>query len=301
MSAHPRWRRLALSGAGLVVGLLLVFAWLTQPQTLERGALPAHEPVAANGERLFHAGGCASCHGERLEGGLKLATAFGVFRVPNITPDRAAGIGAWRDRDFVNAMRFGVSPEGRHYYPAFPYTSYTRMSLPDLLDLKAYIDSFPAVSERIAGHDLEFPWTVRRGIGVWKRLYLDDAPVLPVAGGDPALEQGRYLVESVGHCGECHTPRDRFGGLRREQWLAGAPSLDGEGRAPNITPHADGLAEWSQRDIVRYLKTGFTPEYDTVGGSMTKVQENIARLPDSDRAAIAAWLKAVPPLPDPSG
>jgi len=290
-----------LSGAGVAMGLLLVFAWLTQPQTLEPGALPAHEPDAANGERLFHAGGCASCHGERLEGGLELATAFGVFRVPNITPDPAAGIGAWRDLDFVNAMRFGVSPEGKHYYPAFPYTSYTRMSLPDLLDLKAYIDSYPAVNARIGEHDLGAPWSFRRGIGLWKRLYLNHDPVLQLTGNDAVLERGRYLVESVGHCAECHTPRDRFGGLRREQWLAGAPSLDGEGRVPNITPHADGLAVWSERDIVRYLKSGFTPEYDTVGGSMTKVQENIARLPDSERAAIAAYLKLVPPVPNPSG
>lgn len=290
-----------LSGAGAAMALLLAVAWLTRPQTLEYAALPSHEPDAANGERLFHAGGCASCHGENLEGGLQLATAFGVFRVPNISPDPEVGIGAWGELDFVNAMRFGVSPEGRHYYPAFPYASYTRMALSDLLDLKAYLDSFPAVSVRIAGHELDFPWSIRRGIGLWKRLYLDDDPVLQFAGDDAVLERGRYLVESVGHCGECHTARDRFGGLRQEQWLAGAPSLDGEGRAPNITPHADGLAEWSQRDIVRYLKSGFTPEYDTVGGSMTKVQENIARLPDSDRAAIAAYLKAVPPVPDPSG
>ena len=301
MSARPRWRRWAFSAAGLGIASLLVFAWLTRPQTLEHAALPAHEPDAARGERLFHAGGCASCHGESLEGGLELATAFGVFRVPNISPDPEAGIGSWRDLDFVNAMRFGVSPEGKHYYPAFPYTSYTRMALSDLLDLKAYIDELPAVNVRIPGHDLGFPWNIRRGIGLWKRLYLSDDPVLQFAGDDAELERGRYLVESVGHCGECHTPRNRFGGLRRAQWLAGAPSLDDEGRAPNITPHADGLAEWSQRDIIRYLKSGFTPEYDTVGGSIAKVQEKIARLPDSDRAAIAAYLKALPPVPDPSG
>jgi mono/diheme cytochrome c family protein len=118
---------------------------------------------------------------------------------------------------------------------------------------------------------------------------------------DSVLERGRYLVEAVGHCAECHTARDPFGGPRRSHWLAGGASPDGEGRVPNITPHADGLAAWSERDIERYLKSGFTPEYDTVGGSMTQVQENLARLPDSDRTAIATYLKAVAPLPDPSG
>jgi mono/diheme cytochrome c family protein len=124
--------------------------------------------------------------------------------------------------------------------------------------------------------------------------------VIPIRSGDPQLERGRYLVESAGHCAECHTSRDRFGGLRIADWLAGAPSLDGEGRVPNITPHRDGLADWSERDIVRYLKSGFTPDYDTVGGSMTEVQENLAQLPDDDLAAIAAYLKAIPPLPNPS-
>jgi len=225
-------------------------------------------------------------------------TPFGTFRVPNISPDPVAGIGAWRELDFINAMRSGVSPDGRHYYPAFPYTSYTRMNLPDLLDLKAYLDSFDPVDAIVPDHDLDFPWNLRRAIGLWKLLYLDARPVLAKATGDPLLEQGRYLVESVGHCAECHTPRDWLGGLRRGYWLAGAPSLDGEGRVPNITPSEDGLAGWSDRDIVRYLTSGFTPDYDTVGGSMAKVQENLALLPDSDRAAIAAYLKAVPPLPD---
>ena len=282
--------------------LLLVVAgwWLTRPQRIEPGNLPAHKPNTANGERLFHAGGCGSCHGERLEGGLEIVTAFGTFRVPNISPDPRAGIGEWSDLDFVNAMKSGVSPEGGHYYPAFPYTSYARMGLRDLLDLKAWLDSYEPVAEAVPGHDVGFPWNVRRGIGLWKRLFFDTEPVVSLPDGDDRLQRGRYLVEAVGHCAECHTPRNPIGGLRLQHWLAGGANPDGEGRVPNITPHPDGLAEWSERDIVRYLKSGFTPDYDTVGGSMAEVQENLARLPDADLEAIAAYLKAVPSLPDPA-
>ena len=291
----------ALLIAGLLILLVAAFAWLTRPQLLSAADLPRHEPDSANGERLFHAGGCASCHGAGLEGGLEIATGFGTFRVPNISPDPVAGIGSWTTLQFVNAMQRGVSPRGEHYYPAFPYTSYARMRLADLIDLKSHLDSFAPVPDSVSGHELGFPWNIRRGIGLWKTRYLDADAVLSVPAGNEVLERGRYLVEAVGHCAECHTARDPFGGLQRSHWLAGGASPDGEGHVPNITPHADGLAEWSERDIERYLKSGFTPDYDTVGGSMTQVQENLARLPDSDRAAITAYLKAIAPLPDPTG
>jgi len=294
-------RRVRTLLTGLAITLVaagVVLAWLSRPTALPSEAIQPHSPDLANGERLFHAGGCASCHGERLEGGLELETAAGVFRAPNISPDPGAGIGGWSDLDFVNAMKRGVSPDGRHYYPAFPYTAYTRMTVPDLLDLKAWLGTFQPVTKAAPGHGLRFPWNLRRGLGLWKRLYVDDAPVVALPSTDPALERGRYLVEAVGHCGECHTPRDRWFGPERTRWLAGAASLEGDGRVPNITPHEEGLAEWSLQDLERYFRSGFTPEYDTVGGSMVDVQENLARLGDADRAAIAAYLKAVPPQPD---
>lgn len=287
-------KRAALVLLAAAVALALLAWWLSRPQPLAAAALPSHEPDPLNGEVLFHAGGCASCHGADLAGGLELATAFGTFRVPNITPDAQSGIGGWNDLDFVNAMKRGVSPEGRHYYPAFPYASYTQMTLPDLLDLKAYLDTFVPVGREVASHDLQFPWSLRRGLGLWKRLYLDDSPVLPDTEGDAALERGRYLVEAVGHCAECHTPRGRLGGLDRLRWLAGGASPEGEGKVPNITPHEQGLADWSAKDIERYLRSGFTPDYDMVGGAMVDVQENLARLGDADRAAIAAYLKSIP-------
>lgn len=288
MRRAPAWLALALA---VIAGL---FAWLTRPQPLGPGDLPDHQPDPANGEIVFHAGGCASCHGDRLEGGLELHTPYGIFRAPNISPDAASGIGGWSALEFVNAVVRGVAPDGRHYYPAFPYTSYVRMALRDAIDLKAYIDTLQPVAGAAAGHDLGFPWSIRRGIGLWKRLYLSAAPVIEFGAGNPALERGRYLVEGIGHCGECHTPRDRFGGLDTSRWLAGGPSLEGEGQVPDITPGGGELRSWKARDIVYYLKSGFTPDFDTVGGSMVKVQENLSRLPEHDLEAIAAYLQAVP-------
>ena len=294
-------RRLAIVLGGMAL-LLLVTLLVTRPTGLPPGSLPAHAADTSNGERLFHAGGCVSCHASPgieskapvLGGGLGLNTPFGVFRVPNISPDKVHGIGNWTTLDFVNAMHLGVSPDNRHFYPAFPYTSYTHMSFEDLMDLKAYLDTLPAAQTPNQHHELKFPWSIRAGIGLWKLLNLDSTPVVPVPDDDATLVRGRYLVEGPGHCGECHTPRNWSGGLDRSRWLAGAPNPDGEGVVPDITPDKEGLAAWSQSDIEYYLKSGFTPDFDTVGGSMVEVQENMALLTAEDRAAIAAYLKAVP-------
>jgi mono/diheme cytochrome c family protein len=285
---------------GLCAAIVLLGWFLTRPETIDPVELQGVLPGAANGERLFHAGGCGACHGEDLGGGLALESDFGTFYAPNISTDETAGIGGWTTLDLANAMLRGTSPDGRHYYPAFPYTSYTRMSVQDVADLKAYLDTFVSVNRPSMEHDIAFPWNMRRGIGIWKRRYMDSNPVVAVNSEDPVLLRGRYLVEAIGHCGECHTTRDAFGGLEPTLWLAGAPSVDGEGRVPNITPHADGLADWSANDIAYYLASGFTPDFDTVGGSMVEVQENLARLPDADRAAIAAYLKFIPPKAGPA-
>jgi mono/diheme cytochrome c family protein len=291
--------------------VLAALAWFaTAPEPLAAAQLPAHEPDVANGERVFYAGGCASCHaapeakGEdklKLAGGLELNTPFGVFRVPNISPD-PTGIGGWSTLDFVNAVTRGVSPGGAHYYPAFPYPSYARMRLEDAIDLKAFIDTLPPVANEVAGHELGFPYSIRRGVGLWKRLYLPTGPAVTLANPSDAVQRGQYLVEALGHCGECHTSRDAMGGLKLDLWLAGAPNpeLRGERRGviPNITPHEEGIGSWSESEIVDVLKTGFKPDFDTLGGRMAAVQENLAHLPDEDLQAIAAYLKAIPPLPD---
>jgi mono/diheme cytochrome c family protein len=276
----------------------------TRPASLPDGALPRQNADISNGERIFHAGGCASCHSSTAEvsepailgGGLTMVTPFGKFRVPNISPHPERGIGNWTTLDFANAMLLGTSPDGRHYYPAFPYASYSRMSIGDVIDLKAFLDTLPAVDDQSEDHSLKFPWSIRIGIGLWKLINLDPAFVSPVAAGDQQLMLGRYLVEGPGHCAECHTPRNWSGGLDASHWLAGAPNPDGEGKVPNITPSESGLADWSEGDIEYYLASGFTPDFDTVGSSMVKVQENMARLSKEDRAAIAAYLKGIQPL-----
>lgn len=292
----------------VTVAALAAAWWLTTPQTVSSSELPPHEADPVAGERMFWAGGCASCHaspvdGKRargddkllLGGGLELDTPYGVFRVPNISSHAQDGIGAWTAADFVNAMQRGVSPDGRHYYPSFPYTSYARMPVEDVMDLKAFIDTLPAVEGRVAPHSLGFPWSIRRGIGAWKRRYLDTDPIA-MRESPTLIERGRLLVEGAGHCGECHTPRDRFGGLLRDRWLAGAPNPEGKGRIPNITPGGANISGWSAADIAYYLETGFTPEFDTAGGSMVAVQENMSMLRDEDRAAIAAYLRSLPAL-----
>lgn len=288
--------------------LLLAAWWVTAPATVSEEDLPDHSPDAIAGERFFWAGGCASCHatpvdGKRakgpdkllLGGGMELESPYGVFRVPNISP-HDDGIGGWTPLDFVNAMQHGVSPDGKHYYPSFPYGSYAKAVITDILDLKAYMDTLPEVSGRIDDHALEFPWSIRRGLGAWKRLYLNAQPVRISDSPDSLIEHGRALVEGLGHCGECHTSRGRLGGLQVGRWLAGAPNPEGKGNIPNITPAGENIASWSARDIAYYLESGFTPDFDTVGGSMVAVQENMAHLTSMDREAIAMYLKSVPEI-----
>ncbi|WP_339848583.1 cytochrome c [uncultured Nisaea sp.] len=276
--------------------------FLTEPGTESEGALPNVAGDAERGRAIFTIGGCVSCHaapdakGEQklvLTGGRSFVTEFGTFYAPNISPDPEAGIGTWRAVDFVNAMKHGVSPDGRHYYPAFPYTSYARIKIEDLLDLWAYMKSLPASPQANTPHAVGFPFSIRRGLGLWKRLYLDPAPVMQV-GAD--LERGRYLVEGPGHCGECHTPRSAIGGPDLSRWLSGAPNPDGEGTIPNLTPAGGDIGSWSEADIAEYLKSGFTPDFDTAGGSMAEVVENTGLLSDEDRRAIARYLKAIPPV-----
>ncbi|MGE0501487.1 MAG: cytochrome c [Rhizobiaceae bacterium] len=300
-----------LLGAAIVVGGAGVIAgwFLTAPDPLAADEIPVvTEGAAARGERTFWAGGCSSCHAQpksegdarlRLAGGLELNTPFGTFVAPNISTDREDGIGGWSIENFANAMLRGVSPGVSHYYPAFPYSSYARMEPSDIADLYAFMQTLPAVDGKAPDHALGFPFNIRRGVGMWKLLNLSSAPVVALAdGASPAVRNGRYIVEGPGHCGECHTPRDFMGGLKKAAWLSGAAAAEGSGTVPNITPGEDGIGAWSEDEIVEFLTTGFTPEFDSAGGAMADVVANMAMLPDEDRAAIAAYLKAVPALPD---
>ena len=275
--------------------------WLSRPDPLPDAAFAGLKGEAGRGEQLFWAAGCASCHGApgaegdeklQLAGGQPLVSPFGTFVSPNISTDPVAGIGGWSVADLGNAMLRGVSPDGRHYYPSFPYPSYARMSLQDIADLKVYLDTLPPSDTASRPHDLGFPFTLRRGIGLWKRLYLDaDQPVLNLPADDAVLARGQYLVEGPAHCGECHTPRDAFGGMDLTRWMAGGPNPSGEGRIPSLLP---GDLGWAAEDIAYYLETGFTPEFDSVGGHMASVVSNMAKLPAADRQAIAAYVAALP-------
>lgn len=290
----------AVAAAAVLAG-----GWaLTLPRPLGEGALPADwtpaDADAANGARLFALGGCIGCHaapdaeGETrrvLSGGRRFETGFGTFLAPNVSPHPEAGIGGWSARDFASAMLRGVSPDGAHYYPAFPWTSYSRMSVDDVLDLWAHLRTLPADPTPSAPHEIGFPWNLRAGIGLWKALNLHPEPV--ISGLSGAAERGRVLSEGVGHCAECHTPRGPLGGAELDRWMAGGPNPDGPGKIPNVTPAA---LTWSASDIAYYLETGFTPDFDSVGGSMVEVVRGTSQLTPGDREAIAAYLKALPPV-----
>ena len=290
--------------AALLVGAAS-FWLLTEPKPLSASVLPDRAGDPAKGELLFWAGGCASCHAApgskgddrlKLAGGEPIVSPFGTFHAPNISPDKAHGIGNWSTLDFVNAMKRGLGPDGEHLYPAFPYTSYQRMPVADLVDLKAYLDTLPADATPNKAHELPFPFSIRRGVGLWKLLYLDGETFTPDPSKSDEINRGAYLVQGPGHCNECHTPRNAIGGLDRSRALAGAPDPSGKGTIPNITPGSSTMGDWTADDIANFLETGMTPDFDSVGGTMVEVQENMAKLPASDRAAIAAYLKDLPPI-----
>ena len=283
---------LAAAGAGY---------WLTRPAPLPDAAVAGLTGDAVAGERVFWAAGCASCHAAPgakdadrlvLSGGLRLVSPFGTFLAPNISPDPDHGIGGWSLADFASALKRGVSPEGTHLYPAFPYTTYTRMELQDIADLKAFMDTLPASDRPSEPNEIGFPFNQRILLGPWKALNLDSGWVMAIP-PDAETARGRYLVEALGHCAECHTPRNAIGGIDPGRWMGGAPNPTGKGRIPNLTPAA---LDWSAADIAYYLKSGFTPDFDSVGGEMADVVANLSHLPDADLAAIAAYVKALPPV-----
>ncbi len=287
---------LALAVVGAAVGF-----WLVRPKPLPADALAGLTADVARGEKVFWAAGCASCHADEkaegdeklvLKGGQRFPSPFGTFIAPNISTDPEAGIGSWSDLDLANAMMRGVSPDGQHYYPVFPYGSYAKAELQDIVDLRAFLATLPPDPTPNADHEVGFPFNIRLSLGGWKLLFLDADWVVT---GDLTEEEtrGRYLAEALGHCGECHTPRNALGGMDKARWFAGGPVPAGKGSFPNITP---AKLSWSQADIVEYLTSGFTPDYDSAGGHMALVVQNTAKLPPEDRQAIAAYLKRVAPV-----
>lgn len=286
-----------------IAGLALIgvagFILLTAPRAGSMEALKGLTGDAAHGEQVFWAAGCASCHAAAdatgdarlvLAGGQAFPSDFGTFIAPNISPDPESGIGGWTVEQFACAIQAGLSPDSTHYFPALPYAAYNKMVPQDVVDLKAFMDGLPKSQTPSQPHQVGFPFNIRRTLGLWKLMFVRQDFVIQ---GDLTPEQtrGRYIAEALAHCAECHTPRNALGGLDTSRWLGGAPDPSGKGTIPNITP---GKLTWSEADIVEYLTSGFTPEFDSVGGHMAHVVENMSQLPESDRQAIAAYLKIVP-------
>lgn len=255
----------------------------------------------AAGRYLIHAGGCISCHTEDaddavpLAGGRAIESPFGTFYSPNITPDVETGIGGWSDDEFVDAFWNGVNPDGAHYFPAFPYTSYTGAAREDLLAMKAYLFSLQPVSMRARQHDLPFFMSSRVAAGLWKRRYFEAGRFTADPKESEEWNRGAYLVRHLGHCGECHTPRNRFGKLLQEQELTGNPEGSGGEKLPNITADPEqGIGRWTIRDIEYFLDIGMLPDGDFTGGSMGPViEDNTSHLTREDRLAIATYLKSL--------
>lgn len=257
---------------------------------------------ARRGEYLSKAGGCLGCHTVEAKdaedkpvpyaGGRALKTPFGTFYGPNITPHPEAGIGRWSEADFMRALREGRRPDGSHYFPAFPYPSFTLITDPDLRDLWAYLRTLPQSSRQSEPHDLGFLYRWRFLVGIWKWFFFTPGPFVPDPGRSAQLNRGAYLVQALGHCGECHTPRNFLGGAKKDKFLAGAKDI-----APNLTPTR--LGKKSDAELKEFLRTAMTPDGDVAAESMAEVVTNTtSQLTPQDLDALVAYLRSLPPLPD---
>jgi mono/diheme cytochrome c family protein len=269
-------------------------------------ARAAPDPAAAErGAYIFDAADCAGCHtdaknnGPRLAGGRPLATPFGIFYAPNITPDKETGIGNWTLEGFRRALREGISDHG-YYFPVFPYPSFTGMSDGDIADLFAYLQTQAPVKQAAKRHAVGPPFSWRFLQLGWRALFFKPGPLQPVPGKDAAWNRGNYLANAVVHCGECHTPRNLLGGLEQSRAYSGNPQGPDNQKVPNITADADtGIGKWTLEEIETVLKSGQTPGFDFVGSGMAEVVKGTAKLTDEDRRAIAIYVKSLPPIATP--
>lgn len=255
-------------------------------------------PVVQRGEYLARAGDCISCHtangGAPFAGGYRLDTPFGYLLAPNITPDAQTGIGNWSSDDFYRAMHHGVNKRGQDMYPAMPYDFYTRLTRADSDAIFAYLRTLKPVSNAVDINHLRFPFNQRWSMSVWRELYFDEGTFKPDPAESVSWNRGAYLVEGLGHCSSCHSPRNALGGIEQAKAYTGA-SID-DWFAPSLTSNLHtGLGAWSVADIAIYLKTGAAAGRTTTFGPMAEVITNsLSHLTDADLAAMAEYLKAIP-------
>ena len=256
------------------------------------------EDAAARGRYLAILGDCAGCHtlphGPAFAGGLSFSTPFGTIYSTNITPDRQTGIGGWSEEDFYRALHDGVAAGGKHLYPALPYTYFTRITRQDTRDLFAYVKTLTPVQRPPTPDKLLFPFNLRFGLIFWNWLYLDKTPPVLPANAGTRWKRGEYLVNSLGHCAACHTPKDILFGDETDKPLAGG--LVDHWFANNLTGGAmEGLGNWSQSDVEKFLATGISSHATAAGSMAEKISSSTSRMTDSDRGAIAVYLKSLPP------
>lgn len=277
--------------ASLSIAAIGVIYWLFAMPGVKDVAIPDSTESIERGRYLVDAGGCVSCHEgtehpQSLSGGLALESEFGTFYVSNITPDVATGIGGWTGKDVLLALKHGRSRGGGFYYPAFPYISYAGLTDRDALDIAAYLMSSPAVEFTPPSHEVP-RWLWRWTLAGWNKLAAFSLPPFPQE-ADVKVARGAYLARSLGHCGECHTPRNLLGIADPRREFAGAPLGDGEVEAID----GEALAEWTEEDLGYFLFLGVKPDGEFVGGEMEKVVEhNTSKLTLEDRQALAAFLK----------
>jgi len=287
-----------------VLTLMLVLATCAPPAPPPvAGALVAPDPDAVRrGHYLFDAADCVECHTDRENGGAPLAggkaipTSFGTFYSRNITSDPVHGIGAWSNADFLRALRDGIAPDGSHYYPAFPFPSFTLMTDRDILDLRAYLATVPPSPQVNRPNDVTFPFGMRMMMVPWRLFNFDRGPYVPDPTKSAEWNRGAYLANAVAHCGECHTPRNWLGALEQERRFAGAKIPGEKLPAPNISGDAkNGIGTWSIDDVVTVLTSGRKPDGDVVSAPMADVVAGTAKLSAADRRAIAVYVRSVAP------
>ncbi len=298
---RPAFRTRGIAAAAIVaVALAVALVPLTGARPSGR-SLPAYDASPARGELMYHVGGCISCHKASATsgvtgpptGGAPFATPVGTFWPGNLTPDPETGLGSWTPEQFVDAMTLGVSPDGRHYFPAFPYTSYGRMRVEDLLDLWAYLEQLEPVRSPGLAPDIPMPGLARRAVGLWKQLaQRNEAGFRSDPERSEAWKRGAYLVQAPGHCGECHTPRNVLMIPEPSLALAGGPHPRGDdGKVPSLRDLEARERYADVSDLTLALQFGETLGYEKLSsGGMADVQMNLALLPESDVRAIAEYL-----------